>query len=305
MKKLYSLVAIAMISFTANAQVASDNFTYTGALNANGWTTHSGTGGQIVSDGSKATIIAGNSEDINLAFPSFAMATGLVNKVTYTATVNVLNDATLAQLATGDYNLMLGKTSGAGVTLFYARLYVKGTVTGYSLGILNNSGGSVTPSYGTEIPYGTPANITVVYVVDKSVSPLAQYATLQIDSQAQLSNNTGTGTAATDVASLCIRQSTGTGNVTFDNITVTTSAPLAVKELIGNNTRFVKNTQVNQDINFGTKADVKIFSMNGQLVKSASVSENKSLDVAELAPGMYIVTGTVDGVPVSQKIMKK
>ena len=45
--------------------------------------------------------------------------------------------------------------------------------------------------------------------------------------------------------------------------------------------------------------------MNGQVVKSASVSENKSLEVADLASGMYIVTGTVEGQAVSTKIIKK
>ena len=45
--------------------------------------------------------------------------------------------------------------------------------------------------------------------------------------------------------------------------------------------------------------------MNGQVVKSASVNENTSLNVADLAKGMYIVTGTVNGKAVSEKIIKK
>lgn len=67
----------------------------------------------------------------------------------------------------------------------------------------------------------------------------------------------------------------------------------------------VKNTVVANSILFAAKADVQIVSMNGQVVKTASVNENTSLDVTSLAKGMYIVTGTVNGQAVSQKIIKK
>ena len=67
----------------------------------------------------------------------------------------------------------------------------------------------------------------------------------------------------------------------------------------------MKNNVVDNNILFSAKADVKVISMNGQVVKSASVNENTTLDVASLAKGMYIVTGTVNGQAVSQKIIKK
>lgn len=69
---------------------------------------------------------------------------------------------------------------------------------------------------------------------------------------------------------------------------------------------FVKNTFVkNNEITFGTDAkDVKIFNMFGQLVKEASVKQNGTVNVAELAKGNYIVTGTVNNAAVSQKILK-
>jgi hypothetical protein len=69
---------------------------------------------------------------------------------------------------------------------------------------------------------------------------------------------------------------------------------------------FVKNTFVKSDeITFGADVkDVKVYNMFGQVVKSASVKENGSVNVAELAKGNYIVTGTVNNEPVSQKILK-
>lgn len=69
---------------------------------------------------------------------------------------------------------------------------------------------------------------------------------------------------------------------------------------------FVRNTFVkNNEITFGADVkDVKVFNMFGQLVKEASVKANGTVNVAELAKGNYIVTGTVNNEAVSQKILK-
>jgi hypothetical protein len=69
---------------------------------------------------------------------------------------------------------------------------------------------------------------------------------------------------------------------------------------------FIKNTFVkNEEITFGADVkDVKIYTLTGQVVKSASVKSNTVLNVAELAKGNYIVTGMVNNQPVSQKILK-
>jgi len=69
---------------------------------------------------------------------------------------------------------------------------------------------------------------------------------------------------------------------------------------------FVKNSFVkNNEIVFGSDVkDVKVFNMFGQLVKEASVQQNGTISVAELTKGNYIVTGTVNNQPVSQKVLK-
>lgn len=69
---------------------------------------------------------------------------------------------------------------------------------------------------------------------------------------------------------------------------------------------FVKNSFVkNNEIVFGSDVkDVKVFNMFGQLVKEASVQQNGTVSVAELPKGNYIVTGTVNNQPVSQKVLK-
>ena len=95
------------------------------------------------------------------------------------------------------------------------------------------------------------------------------------------------------------------GALRFDNVIVS-SGTLAVSDVqTVKASTLVKNTFVkNNEINFGADAkDVKIFNMVGQVIKKASVKNNGTLDVSELAKGNYIVTGTVNNKPVSQKIL--
>lgn len=91
----------------------------------------------------------------------------------------------------------------------------------------------------------------------------------------------------------------------IDDVSLT-SGTLAVGEVLPSKYRMVKNTLVkNDEITFGADAkDVKIYTLTGQLVKTASVKANGTVNVAELAEGNYIVTGTVNNQAVSQKILK-
>jgi len=93
----------------------------------------------------------------------------------------------------------------------------------------------------------------------------------------------------------------------IDDLKLTGSTgSLAVTDLSKAKGTFVKNTFVKtNEITFGAEAkDVKVYNMTGQIVKTASVRENESLNVAELQKGNYIVTGVVNNKPVSQKILK-
>lgn len=80
---------------------------------------------------------------------------------------------------------------------------------------------------------------------------------------------------------------------------------LSVSDVNGSKVKLVKNTIVNNAIVFGAKANVNIVNANGQVVKSAAVTEGTSLDVSSLNKGMYIITGDVNGQTVSQKIIKQ
>lgn len=277
MKKIFTILSIVALGVSANAQteVVNETFSYTGALKDNGWVSHSGTAGQLVADGSVAKMVAGNSEDVNKAFSSaYTIEASKYNKIEYSLTVNVADATGLTTAATGEYFIHLVNPAGtapAGAS-FVARLYIKGSTTGYSLGVLNNgavpTGGSVTPTYGTEVAYGTPSNVVLTYIVDNTIASPTNTATLQINSQPLLTNATGIGTAPAALSGIAIREAgsatTGTGTVTLDNLVVKTYTPsLSTIDFNSQKLNLVKNTKVTNEITFGEKANVKIYNLNG------------------------------------------
>lgn len=319
MKKIFTILSIVALGVSANAQteVVNETFSYTGALKDNGWVSHSGTAGQLVADGSVAKMVAGNSEDVNKAFSSaYTIEASKYNKIEYSLTVNVADATGLTTAATGEYFMHLVNPAGtapAGAS-YVARLYIKGSTTGYSLGVLNNgavpTGGSVTPTYGTEVAYGTPSNVVLTYIVDNTIASPTNTATLQINSQPLLTNATGIGTAPAALSGIAIREAgtatTGTGTVTLDNLVVKTYTPsLSTIDFNSQKLNLVKNTKVTNEITFGEKANVKIYNLSGSLVKSVSVENGTTLDVSSLSKGIYIIKGDVNGETVVQKIIKQ
>ncbi|KQT23876.1 hypothetical protein ASG22_07570 [Chryseobacterium sp. Leaf405] len=126
---------------------------------------------------------------------------------------------------------------------------------------------------------------------------------------ATLSGNTYTISGITAGTSITFRNNVIGANtqLRITSLGVTyTSGTLAVADFGKAKSDFVKNTFVkSNEITFGAQAkDVKVYNMFGQVVKTASVKENESLSVSELQKGNYIVTGTVNNQPVSQKILK-
>ncbi|SFI07240.1 T9SS type A sorting domain-containing protein [Halpernia frigidisoli] len=110
-------------------------------------------------------------------------------------------------------------------------------------------------------------------------------------------------TGGTVNSKITFSSSAGGKRFFLDDVLIS-SATLAVGDLKSAKVSLVKNTSVKDAIQFGAKADVQIYNMNGQIVKSASVSENTILNVSSLNKGIYIVTGVVNGEKVSQKIIK-
>ncbi|WP_313000205.1 T9SS type A sorting domain-containing protein [Chryseobacterium gleum] len=121
------------------------------------------------------------------------------------------------------------------------------------------------------------------------------------------SNYTVNITGATGAVTLTFEGSAAANNRFFiDDIIVSTGTLAVLDTKNVKSANFVKNSFVkNNEIVFGSDVkDVKVFNMFGQLVKEASVKQNEAVSIAELAKGNYIITGTVNKQPVSQKVLK-
>ena len=237
MKKL--LLVLFVLPHVLKAQVF-ESFNFNGALNANGWTTHnagtvpspqqtltssSDQGNSLYytglpnSTGNRNTLVAGNSEDVNKAI------TGLSGVGYFSMLVKVTNTTGLS--TTGDYFTGFAATSGANVTIFAPRVFIKAGTTPntFQLGVQNTTGGTPSQTYGTtEYPVGQ--TIMVVVKLNAAVSPIQ--ASLFINPNVALpepaptvSNSSGTNTF-TNFASIFLRQAgsitAGTGNIEIDEI---------------------------------------------------------------------------------------
>lgn len=325
MRKIFTLFgAFSALFAAAQSTVFTEKFDYNPGttLSSTGvWVNYDGKPGQItVTDSGQAQLRSNENEGVSRAFDTdsstpgnqpFPMnAAGSVNKISYSADITVTDDIGLANSNPGDFFMAFASADVTKANLnnvTYARLHItKGATAGtFNLGILNTEGGTIVwlPE---NFVIGQQININVTYTVDVANSNF-QTASLSVNGGTPVSTTVaGTGAAPESIAGIVLREGKSTGNVLVDNINVTTYGPvLAVSDVNGAKAKFIKNSLVDNTIEFTTKANVKIYSVSGQLVKSAAVNNGTSLDVSALAKGVYVVTGESEGKTVSQKIIKK
>lgn len=328
MKKLYTL-SLLMIGALSFGQL-SDSFTGTGALTANGWSSHSGTANQLLissgslsypgftSVGNKVALVAGNNEDVNRA--SVAAITGVAY---YSAILNVPNTTGLhPNTATGDYFLMNSASAGTtGVTAFSGRLFIRmGSVENtFNIGILNNSGGTAAPSFiSTDYPVNTTIFVVVKYDLGTNTASIFVNPTIGgTEGTASATNSTGTTVAPTQIAALAIRQggnaTTGTGNVEIDELRLgttwasVTSGALGVKQNSIAGLQVYPNPVVDGKLYISTTANapkaVAIYDVLGKQVVN-TITEN-AVNVSNLNAGVYIVKVTEEGKTATRKLVIK
>ncbi len=177
-------------------------------------------------------------------------------------------------------------------------------VTGVKYVTLKMKGGSGGVSFNAgdkffNVPAGTTSNITITSSGSNAYTGsinAADWITVTLDV-----TDVNWGTTPTFSIKL---QKNSTNALFVDDIKG--SATLAVADFAQVNSSLVKNTSVSNELIFGAKSDdVKVLNLNGQVVKSLSAVENGRVNVSSLPKGVYILTGTVNGKAVSQKIIKK
>ncbi len=176
--------------------------------------------------------------------------------------------------------------------------YITLKVKGVSGGVSFNAGdGTATGSKYFNVPAGTTGNVTLTATGANAYTGSINandWVTITLDL-------TGVSWGSTPAFSIKLQKSS-TNALFVDDIKGYTT--LAVADFAKNNSTLVKNTVVGESIAFAKNADIQIINAAGQVVKSAKVTEGSTLNVSSLAKGMYIVTGTVNGEKVSQKIVK-
>lgn len=173
-----------------------------------------------------------------------------------------------------------------------------GAITSKSLD-LSTDGGAFTLSFDVKGWTTVEGDITVT-VTSQTAQTVTYTAVLAGAFETKTLSFTG-GTAGST-----IKIATSAKRAFIDNVKVVTNpVVLGVGNANAAKVNLVKNTVVENSILFAAKADVQVINANGQVVKTASVNENTSLEVSSLPKGVYIVTGNVAGKAVSQKIIKK
>jgi hypothetical protein len=243
MRNLILLCAVLSFGNSFFSQVL-EPFNFTGSLNANGWTTHSGaTPGQFQADnlgsltfpnlapssGNKANYVAGNTEDVNytLSLVSDSAYYSLLLNVPATTGLQPNTNTT------GDNFFGFGQQFGASVTIFAGQIRIKqGTAPNtFQLALVNSGSAALVPAvFSQDLQVGT--TYFLVVRVLRTTSPMQ--ASLWINASPGTPNppafsqfsTQGTGTLSA-FGSVYARQngsaSTGTGNLQIDEIRVGTS----------------------------------------------------------------------------------
>jgi hypothetical protein len=340
MKKIYSLSLFVMVAVGAFAQ--SVPFTGTGLLTANSWaetgtappyagpltiiTTASDSGnslayaGLAASSGNRTRTTHNDTQDVNLTVTSITTGTAY-----YSVLIKALNtDNMLTNTNAGEYFLHFSATVGSGSGTFVGRIYVKqgATANTFNLGVLNNSGGTATPTYSTAEYAVNQTNLIVVKydLATNSASIFINPATLGAaePAVATATNATGTSAAPTQIAGINIRQagsataSVSTGNIEIDEIRVGTTFAsvtpinLSVKQNDIAGLSIFPNPVTNGTLNINSDANaernVVLFDVLGKQVLKVTTS-NASINVAKLNAGVYIVKITEEGKTATRKLV--
>jgi len=200
---------------------------------------------------------------------------------------------------TGTNSAMYVATATTG---FYQNVPVTGGKT-YVISFWYKSAGDDTDSRLWSV-YKNQAGAAVYTTADASTDAF-RTNNLYMPSAAAWTQYTAEMPAAADAVSLdvALRVYNG-GTASFDDFVVMDKAQMAVADFSKSKFSLVKNTVVGESIAFAKTADIQIINVAGQVVKTAKVTEGSTLNVSSLAKGVYIVTGTVNGEKVSQKVIK-
>ncbi|MCD0478919.1 lamin tail domain-containing protein [Chryseobacterium sp. LC2016-29] len=286
MKKVFTFIGLVSIAAFSNAQIVINEVYTGGGL----------LGAAITNDFIELKNIGSSTSSLNGATIQFASSSGTFTQY-YTLPSITLNPGQTYLIQQGSDGL------GGLINLLNPNLIVTVLLNldgspgvGVGVGLALTSGKVALASNATTVTGPTAANV------------------LDFVGYGLANQFEGTGAAPSPTILNSISRTSGDTNNNSVDFTISlptpqaTSGTLAVNDLtdLSKRSMFIKNSLVkNDEIIFAADVkNIKVYTLSGQLVKTASVKNGVSLNVAELQKGNYIVTGFVDNQPVSQKILK-
>lgn len=286
MKKVFTFIGLVSIAAFSNAQIVINEVYTGGGL----------LGAAITNDFIELKNIGSSTSSLNGATIQFASSSGTFTQY-YTLPSITLNPGQTYLIQQGSDGL------GGLINLLNPNLIVTVLLNldgspgvGVGVGLALTSGKVALASNATTVTGPTAANV------------------LDFVGYGLANQFEGTGAAPSPTILNSISRTSGDTNNNSVDFTISlptpqaTSGTLAVNDLtdLSKRSMFIKNSLVkNDEIIFAAEVkNIKVYTLSGQLVKTASVKNGVSLNVAELQKGNYIVTGFVDNQPVSQKILK-
>ncbi|MBO6200001.1 MAG: lamin tail domain-containing protein [Chryseobacterium sp.] len=280
MKKIFTILGVVSIATVANAQIVI-NEVYGGGGNSG--STYKNDFVELINRGASAVTLNG-------ATLQYASSAGTFNQ--YHPLPNIT-------LAPGQKYLVQEAAGTGGSVDLPTPDYVAPIPTNFGSGTNSTPGFAMAAANGKIALVSNDSQISTP--TDANVVDFVGYGTA--------SQYEGSGAAPALSATLSASRTNGidTNNNAAD---FTTAAPspqnsvLAVSDVVKTNASLVRNTVVGESIAFAKTADIQIINAAGQVVKTAKVTEGSTLNVSSLAKGVYIVTGSVNGEKVSQKVIK-
>ncbi|MCU7618106.1 lamin tail domain-containing protein [Chryseobacterium sp. PBS4-4] len=285
MKKIFTILGMIGVYAFANAQIVI-NEVYGGGGNS---------GSTYTNDFIELKNIGSTTVTLANATIQYASATGTFNQYHTLPTIT---------LTAGQTYLIQEAAGTGGTTALPTPNFTATTVVNFDGSTNNNVGLALAAAAGKVVLANNSVQVTAP--TNTNVVDFVGFGTTANQYEGS------TGPAAAPSASNSTARISGDTNNNANDFAAGAPTPqptggsLAISDFNKSNSNFIKNTFIkNEEITFGADVkDVKIYTLTGQVVKTASVKDGAALNVAELAKGNYIVTGTVNNQPVSQKILK-
>ncbi|MCS3530446.1 lamin tail domain-containing protein [Chryseobacterium sp. JUb7] len=287
MKKIFTFIGFVSVILFTNAQIVINEI-YGGGGN---------TGSTLKNDYVVLKNIGSSTASLVGATIQYAPATSTFTQ--YHTLPNIT-------LSPGQSYLIQEATGGGGTVNLPSPDFIATTVINFD--------GSSNPSVGIGIAV-TSGKIVLANNAVQVTGPLSSNVADFVGYGLTANQFEGSGPAPSPTTTTAIKRISGdTNDNTIDFTTGVTNpvnsggGTLAIAETDFNDFKynFIQNSFVKEnEIIFGGEIqNVKIYNMFGQMVKKSSTRPIYNLDVTDLPKGNYIVTGTINNEPVSQKILK-